>query len=280
MAREFAELEEVFGLAGRVALVTGSTRGIGRAIAQTMARAGADVIVHGRQLDDAERVAAEIGARGAVAADLGVPAEVDRMCAALLARGGPLDALVLNAGIERGARVEHVTAETLDETLQVNLKAPVALVRALLPALRASSSASVTTVSSIHESVPSWGNGAYAASKAALAMITKTLAIELGPERIRVNSVAPGAIATDINRDVLDEIGEDLFAEWIPLGRVGSVTEVAPAVVFLSSRAASYITGATLVVDGGYSHHLVRYRHSAHDGDTSQGRQQNEDPIG
>jgi glucose 1-dehydrogenase len=103
----------------------------------------------------------------------------------------------------------------------------------------------------------------YAASKAALRMLTESLAVELGPRRIRVNAIAPGAIATDINRDVIARIGPARFAELIPLGRIGTVDDITGPAVFLCSRAAAYVTGATLVVDGAYSHHLVRYRDDA-----------------
>lgn len=257
-------LSREFGLSGRVALVTGSTRGIGEGIARALSAAGAAVIVHGRDRRQAERVAHTIGAVGIEVADLAVEHEVTALCERVLAQHPVLDLIVNNAGLEIGSRVETMNAVDLRTTFAVNLEAPLALVQGLLPALRRSSSASVINVSSIHETVPSWGNSAYASSKAALAMVTKTLAIELGPEGIRVNGIAPGAIATDINADVIDEIGEDQFREWIPLGRVGEPDDIGPAAVFLASAAARYLTGSTLVIDGGYSHHLVRYRHSDH----------------
>ena len=253
-----------FGLVGRTALVTGSTRGIGLAIAQALAAAGAGVIVHGRDAEAAGDVAKSIGAIGVEIADLSNADDVSALRDRIIARDAPLDIVVNNAGLEIGSRVETMKPEDLARTLAVNLMAPIALVQGLLPALRRSSSASVINISSIHETVPSWGNAAYAASKAALAMVTKTLAIELGAEGIRVNAIAPGAIATDINAHVINEIGEAQFREWIPLGRVGLPTDIGPAAVFLASHAAQYMTGATLVIDGGYEHHLVRYRHSKH----------------
>ncbi len=257
-------LSAQFGVEGMTALVTGSTRGIGFGIARALAEAGAQVIVHGRDAERAHDAGRSIGAADVVVADLGSPEEVLQMCDGLVQRETPIDLVVNNAGVEIGSRLETMNDDDLWSTLHVNLMAPMALLRELLPSLRRSHRASVINVSSIHEVVPSWGNSAYAASKAALAMVTKTLAIEWGPEGIRVNAIAPGAIATDINADVIEEIGEESFREWIPLGRVGTPDDIGPAAVFLASRAAQYMTGATLVIDGGYSHHLVRYRHSDH----------------
>jgi len=169
-----------FGLVGRTALVTGSTRGIGLAIAQALSAAGAGVIVHGRDAEAAGDVAKSIGAIGVEIADLSNADDVSALRDRIIARDAPLDIVVNNAGLEIGSRVETMKPEDLVRTLSVNLIAPIALVQGLLPALRRSSSASVINISSIHETVPSWGNSAYAASKAALAMVTKTLAIELG----------------------------------------------------------------------------------------------------
>lgn len=248
-------------LRGSTALVTGSTRGIGLAIARRLREDGADVIVHGRSPRVAETVAEDIGASW-VAADLAEPTAVAGMLAELAGR--QIDIVVNNAAVEPGGTLERTTPETLRETYQVNLFAPVEIVRGLLPSLRRSRRPVVVFVSSIHQSVPYFGNAAYASSKAALSMYMRTLAIELGPEGIRVNSVAPGAIATDINREVLAEIGEERFREWIPLGRVGDASEVAAVTSFLCSPDASYVHGSTLTADGAYSQHLVRYRDPSH----------------
>jgi glucose 1-dehydrogenase len=147
-----------------------------------------------------------------------------------------------------------------DRVWHVKVRAPVELVHRLLPLIRAAPGASVINVTSIHDVVPYAQNSAYCASKAALAMFTRTIAIELGPEGIRVNNLAPGAVETDINREVLDQIGREQFREWIPLGRVAQTSEMVGPALFLASDASRYVTGATLYADGGYMQHLVRYR--------------------
>ena len=247
-------------LSGRVALVTGSTTGIGRAIAQTFAAAGATVIRHGKpSAERPEPADAEDGGDPVIHADLADPAEVERLVAEVTARYGRLDILVNNAGVEIGADLARLDRAVLETSFQVNVFAPVQLLAGLLPLLRAAPRASVVNITSIHDQVPYPGNGAYCATKAALAMLTKVAAIELAPEDIRVNAIAPGAVETDINRPLLDQIGRDTFRRLIPLGRTGTVSEIAATALFLVSDLASYVTGATLVADGAYSHHLVRY---------------------
>lgn len=256
------EADSAFDLGGLTALVTGATGGIGKAIAIALSDAGARVYLHGRPGTGAEAAAAELGARP-LTCDLSAPAEIAAMCDAVADHPWGLDVLVNNAGVERHARADEVDEQLIEETFAVNYTAPALLLRGLLPMLERSDNASVLNISSIHDRVPFQSNSTYAASKAALRMLTESLAVELGPRRIRVNAIAPGAIATDINREVIARIGPARFAELIPLGRIGTVEDIIGPAVFLASRAAAYVTGATLVVDGGYSHHLVRYRDDA-----------------
>ncbi|MEA5053949.1 MAG: SDR family NAD(P)-dependent oxidoreductase [Propionicimonas sp.] len=248
MTREFV---------GRRVLITGSTAGIGKAIAQSFAEAGARVIVHGRN-EAAGQALADTLEGVFIAADLGDPAAVEEL-AHQVGQLGALDVLVNNAGVEAAGPFEQLAPEAMANLLQVNLVAPMRLVQLLLPSLRAAPTPSIINISSIHETVPCEGNLAYCVSKAGLGMMTKVAALELAAEGIRVNCVAPGAIETTMNRELLDEIGRDLFAQWIPQGRVGIPEDVAGVAVFLASDAARYINGHTVVVDGAYSHHLVRY---------------------
>jgi NAD(P)-dependent dehydrogenase (short-subunit alcohol dehydrogenase family) len=246
-------------LDGKVALVTGSTSGIGKAIAQGFAAAGARVWVHGRNAEAGEALAGELGGRF-VRADLSVEDEVAALADAVRSAETKLDVLVNNAGVEIIMPIDQLRLTDLDMIWKVNIRAPFQLTHALLPLLRAAAGASVINITSIHDTMPYPHNAAYSASKAALAMFTKAIAVELAPQGIRVNNFAPGAVETEINREVIHEIGEDKFREWIPLGRVAQTDEMIGPALFLASDASSYVTGTTLYADGAYLQNLVRYR--------------------
>ncbi len=252
-------MQHLFSLEGKVGLVTGSTRGIGKAIAIGLAEAGARIYVHGRDETEGTRTAQETGGTF-LSADLARADAVERLASELSAAEDRLDILVNNAGFEIAARVDEVYSDVLTSVMRVNFEAPVQLTRLLLPLLKKSQSASVINITSIHDHVPYQGNSAYCSAKAALAMFTRTIAIELGRDGIRVNAIAPGTVETDINRTVLDAIGREDFANWIPLSRIAQPSEIAGPAVFLASAAASYVSGATIVVDGAYSQNLVRYQ--------------------
>ena len=254
-----APMTDVFDLTGRRALVTGGCRGIGAAIATAFAQRGAEVLVHGRG-DEKSRVFAAEHGFSLLQADFNQLDQVHAMVVDLISAGRPLDILVNNAGMEVNATVEHLDPEALSRQLRINLEAPILLTHGLIPLLKRSSHASIINITSIHASVPAYANAVYCAAKAGIEQFTNTLAIELGPAGVRVNSIAPGAVSTDMNRELLDHIGRELFAEWIPLGRLGEVADIAGPAVFLASDASSYVTAATLVVDGAYSHNVVRYR--------------------
>lgn len=246
-----------FDLTGRRALVTGGCRGIGAAIALAFAEQGAQVVAHGRGDEAGRAFAAEHGF-DYLTADFSDLDAVTGLAEAV-ARSG-LDILVNNAGMEINATVEHLAPAALSRQLRVNLEAPILLTHLLVPTLKASGHASIINVSSIHGTVPAFANAVYCAAKAGLEMFTRTLAVELGAAGVRVNAIAPGAIATDMNRDLLDRIGRDQFAQWIPMGRLGHIDDIAGPAVFLASDASDYVSGAILTVDGAYSQHLVRYR--------------------
>ncbi|MCU0513080.1 MAG: SDR family oxidoreductase [Anaerolineae bacterium] len=246
-------------LTGKIALITGSTGGIGKAIAEGYAAAGATVWIHGRRQEEGAALAQRLGGHF-IKADLSRPDDVDALADALLAQETRLDVLVNNAGVEIIMPLEALNLAHLDLIWQVNVRAPFHLTHRLLPLLRQSSGASIINITSIHDTMPYPHNAAYSASKAALAMFTKTIAVELAPHGIRVNNFAPGAVETEINRDVIHEIGAEKFREWIPLGRVAQSEEMIGPAVFLASEAASYVTGTTLYADGAYLQNLVRYR--------------------
>jgi NAD(P)-dependent dehydrogenase (short-subunit alcohol dehydrogenase family) len=245
----------VFGdLAGKTALVTGSSRGIGAGLADALEAAGMRVLRHGSGQRGTGAVSADT-----LIADLSEPGGAALLAAAARERTATLDVLVNNAGLEAPARLERLEPEALARALEVNLATPLHLTRLLLPLLRASRPASVVNITSIHDAVPCAGNIAYVASKAALEAAGRTMALELAADGIRVNSIAPGAIETDMNREVIETMGRAKFNEWIPLGRVGLVADLVAPLLFLASSASRYVTGARLPVDGGYSLALLRY---------------------
>jgi len=245
-------------LSGKTALITGSTRGIGAELARGFASEGAQVWLHGCDAAVGTKLAAELGGRF-IAADLGNSMEVGELTAAVLRDCACLDILVNNAGVELTMPFIELDLNKLDQMWAINVRAVAQITHGLLPALRASGAASVINITSIHQTIPYPHNAGYSLTKAALGMLTQTLAIELAPLGIRVNNFAPGAVETDINREVIESMRND-FAEWIPAGRVAQTTEMIGPAVFLASAESSYVTGATLVADGGYSQNLVRYR--------------------
>jgi glucose 1-dehydrogenase len=247
-------------LENRVALVTGSSSGIGQTIAVKLAQAGANLIINyagGRE--GAEQTLGQVEAAGArgivVRADVSKLSELQT----LIDRGweafGFVDILVNNAGMEKKADLWDVTEEDYDRILGVNLKGPFFLTQAFVRRLRSvKKTGRIINISSVHEDIAFPGFASYCASKGGLRMLMRTLAVELGPEGFTVNNVAPGAIATPMNKSLLENKPklEALLAN-IPLGRLGSTDDVADLVVFLASDAAAYVNGATFTVDGGLS---------------------------
>jgi NAD(P)-dependent dehydrogenase (short-subunit alcohol dehydrogenase family) len=249
---------DLFRLDGKVALVTGSGRGIGLAIAEGFAAAGARVWVNARDEAKARGIAERIKGRH-VRADLSSSADIQELARRVSAEEQKLDILVNNAAVEIIMPFERTDFSRAEQIWQLNVRGAMELTHALLPLMKRSGRASIINVTSIHDMVPYPNNVDYNASKAALSMFTRTIAIELGPKGIRANNLAPGAVYTDLNREVIDKIGVDNFRTWIPVGRVAETAEMVGPAIFLASEASSYVNGATLYADGGYMFNLVRY---------------------
>jgi glucose 1-dehydrogenase len=245
-------------LQNRKALVTGSSKGIGRGIALRLAQEGADVVVnYNSDPRGAEELLAEIhalGRRGAsIKANLGDVTDVQRLVAESAEALGGLDVLVNNAGIEKHAPFWDVTERDFDAVLDVNLKGVFFATQAFVrDCRRANRPGKVINVSSVHEEMAFPNFAAYCASKGGVRMLTRTLAVELGPIGVTINSIAPGAIETPINSALLnDPVKLRSLVGQIPLGRLGKPPDVAGLAVFLASCDSDYVTGTTYFVDGG-----------------------------
>lgn len=242
-------------LAGQSTLVTGAGRGIGAAIARELAREGSDVaLVDLGAFDDAERLAAELRALGrkavALRADVSDFAAAEGAVAAAVRALGRLDGLVCNAGVARDHASWKMTEAEWDQVIDVNLKGCFAFCRAAAPVFRAQKSGRIVTVASINGLRGKFGQSNYAASKAGVVGLTKTLAKELGPSGVNVNCVAPGIVRTEMTASLSAEVIAKSVAESA-LGRMGEPEEVASVVAFLLSDRARYVTGEVIKIDGG-----------------------------
>ena len=242
-------------LAGKTALVTGASRGIGRAAALALAQAGAQVVVHyGRDATEAAAVVAEISKAGgranAVAEDLAAPDGAHKLARQVRAVvGDRLDILVANAGISKAATIEETTVEDFDKLFAVNVRAPFFLVQQLLPIL--GSGGSVILLSSLAAHAAVGTLAAYAATKGAIDTLVKHFAVSLGPRGIRVNAVAPGVVDTDMSSFVKTDAGRQAAVKMQALQRVARPEDIGPVIAFLASDEARWITGDTVRVDGG-----------------------------
>ena len=252
-------MSDLFSLQGRVALVTGGSRGIGRMIAAGFLRAGAKVYISARKAAACEAAAAELSALGscqALPADVSTVASARTLAGQLAAREAGLDILVHNAGAVWNEPLLQFPEAGWDKVLDLNLKAPFFLTQALHPLLAASGRrrpAKVIGIASIDGlSVNPLDTYSYAASKAGLVHLMRRLALTLIRENIVASCIAPGAFASDMNREARDHA--DALAQRIPAGRIGEEDDIAAAAIYLASRAGDYVVGQTLVVDGGWSH--------------------------
>jgi glucose 1-dehydrogenase len=245
-------------LSGKKALVTGSSRGIGREIALRFAREGADVAVnyrgHAEEAEEVARAIEGVGRRAVVLkADVSRTGDCERLVAEAWQALGSLDILVNNAGMEVSAPFEEVTEADFDKVIGTNLKGTFFVSQAVVRRwLKHERPGRIVNISSVHEELSFPGHAAYCAAKGGVRMLTRDLAVELGGRGIAVNAIAPGAIETDINRDVTaDPQARAQLLARIPLQRLGQPGDVAAIALFLASDEAAYVTGSTYFVDGG-----------------------------
>ncbi|MBN1504824.1 MAG: 3-oxoacyl-ACP reductase FabG [Candidatus Eisenbacteria bacterium] len=243
-------------LEGKVALVTGGSRGIGKAICLAFAAAGCDVVVnygvHSLNAERVKKAAERLGVRAMAArADVSDRTQVRNMVARCLKAFGRLDVLVTNAGVWKYEPIDSKSQKRLAEAVGVNIVGVFNVINAVVPHMKKRKSGVIVTISSTAGQRGEAFHSAYAASKGAVISLTKSLAVELAPHNIRVNCVAPGWIYTDMTRPPLRSPERKTILSLIPMGRVGTAEEIAGPVLFLASDLASFITGEILNVNGG-----------------------------
>ncbi len=253
-------MDDLFSLRNRVALVTGGSRGIGKMIAEGFLRAGVKTYISARKAEPCEAAARELSKLGpciALPIDASGADGAKRMAEAYLAQEKKIDILVNNAGAAWGADFDEFPESGWDKVMDLNVKTPFFLTQALHGALKAAASsdrpAKVINIASIDGIVPNpQETYSYHASKAGLIHLTKRMALRLIADNIVVSAIAPGAFASDMNRDARDR--GDLIAKRIPSRRIGTAEDMAGAAIYLASRAGDYVVGSTIVVDGGVSY--------------------------
>jgi len=248
------KLDQLFRLDGRVAIVTGGTRGIGRAIAHAYALAGAKVVVASRKQDACESTATAIEAAGGealgVATHAGELDQLERLVAATVERFGGIDILVNNAANALALPLGEITPEAWEKSFGVNLRGPVFLMQYALPHLEASGHASIVNLSSAGAFLFGPRTHMYAAAKAGLLAYTRSLAAELAPKQIRVNAIAPGTVDTDMVRNN-PPVVQELMKNAALMKRAAHPDEIVGLALYLASDASSFVTGATINIDGG-----------------------------
>ena len=248
----------LFDLTGRVALVTGGNKGLGKAMARGLAEAGADIVIASRHEEELKSALAEIlagtGRKGAYfVTDVSKRDEVKKLAADAVSKMGKVDILVNNAGMNAPQGIDEITDETWDRVLEVNLSSTMALTRALVPGMKERRWGRVVHISSIMSVVSKEKRNVYSATKAALNGMTMASSLDLGPYNVTVNCIAPGPFLTDMPMSVLSAEEKKAFADRTALGRWAQPQELAGPIVLLCSEAGSYITGQVIVVDGGYT---------------------------
>lgn len=254
-----SQMATTIDLGGTVALVTGASRGLGRAAALALAAAGADIALAGRALDDLRRTAEAVDKHGVRAevfqAELREPTAIDRLVQGVVDAWGRIDVLVNNAGISGAEKpFLELTAEDWDEVLAVDLRAPALLGRAVGRSMAERRRGRIINVASIGGLTPLARLAPYCASKAAIVHLTRVMALELARHNVQVNAICPGYFNTPMNEAFFASAkGQALIERSIPMHRLGEPAELGPTIVFLASDAVSFMTGSVVVVDGGHT---------------------------
>lgn len=248
---------DVFRVDGKVALVTGGSKGLGKAMARGLAQAGADVVISSRHETDLRNALAEILAgtdrRGEyVVADMNRREDVKKLAQTALERMGRIDILINNAGTNVPQAIDEITDETWDRIVETNLNSVMALTRALVPQMKQRRWGRIIHLSSIMGFISKEKRNVYSATKSALLGLTRASALDLGPHRITVNCLAPGPFLTDLPNSLLSEEEKKQFSRMTALGRWADPRELVGPMLLLASDAGSYITGQAIVVDGGW----------------------------
>jgi NAD(P)-dependent dehydrogenase (short-subunit alcohol dehydrogenase family) len=247
----------LFDLSGRVALVTGGNKGLGKAMARGLAEFGADIVIasrHELELKAAlDEILAGTGRRGVYfVADMAKRDDVQRLARFALDRMGKVDILINNAGMNAPQAIDEITDETWDRVVEVNLTAVMALTRALVPQMKDRRWGRVVLIASVMAQTSKEKRNAYSATKAALLGLARASALDLGPFNVTVNCIAPGPFLTDMPMSILSDAEKKVFAEHTALGRWAEPRELVGPALLLCSEAGSYITGQTIYVDGGW----------------------------
>jgi NAD(P)-dependent dehydrogenase (short-subunit alcohol dehydrogenase family) len=252
----------LFDLSGRVALVTGGSKGLGKAMARGFAQAGADLVISSRHTDELERALPEIladtGRRGLIlTVDLSKRTEAERLAKTALEKMGRVDILVNNAGTNVPSPIDQIKDEDWDRVIELNLGACMVLTRALVPQMKERRWGRVIHISSVLGLGSKTARNVYSATKRAVIGLAQASALDLGPFGITVNVIAPGPFLTDLPKNLLSDAEKQAFAHRTALGRWGKPEEMVGPALLLASDAGSYITGEVLVVDGGVMAHTL-----------------------
>jgi NAD(P)-dependent dehydrogenase (short-subunit alcohol dehydrogenase family) len=248
---------DIFDLTGKVALVTGGSKGLGKAMARGLAEAGADVVISSRHENELRPALEEI-LRGTerrgrfIVADMSRREDVTRLARTALEQMGHIDILVNNAGTNIPQAIDAITDETWDQVMEINLTSVMSLTRALVPGMKERRWGRIIHISSIMAFISKQGRNVYSATKAALLGLARASALDLGPYNITVNCIAPGPFLTDLPASVLSKEEQAQFSRMTALGRWADPKELVGPVLLLAGEAGSYITGQALVVDGGW----------------------------